>query len=128
MKRPPNNAGEYTFSGVPPANYTLVVSAASFQTKKFATFDVAVDQKVNISAMLTAGDVSTSVTVEAESSQVESTTAQLGTVIGTQQVNNLPLNGRNFTQLLQLTPGRHPSQYRAERRRQRRGYQYGQQL
>ncbi|MDE1160981.1 MAG: TonB-dependent receptor [Acidobacteriaceae bacterium] len=103
-----NNAGDYTFAGVPPARYTLAISAASFQTQKFAAFEVAVDQKVNIAATLKPGDVATSVTVEAEGAQVESTTAQLGTVIGTQQVNNLPLNGRNFTQLLQLTPGATP--------------------
>lgn len=103
-----NSAGEYTFAGIPPANYTMAVSAPSFQTKKFAAFQVDVDQRINLPVVLKAGDVSTSVTVEAEGAQVESTTAQLGTVIGTEEVNNLPLNGRNFTQLLQLTPGATP--------------------
>ena len=43
-------------------------------------------------------------TVEA-SAQLQVSTAELGTVIATKQVNDLPLNGRNFTQLLSLTPG-----------------------
>src|SRR5437899_5712168 len=48
---------------------------------------------------------SESVIVEAAGTQVESSTAQRGTVIGEKAVNDLPLNGRNFTQLLTLTPG-----------------------
>jgi hypothetical protein len=103
-----NGAGDYNFVSVPPARYTLSISAPTFQTQKFAAFDVAVDQKVNIDAVLKAGDVSTSVSVEAQGTQVESTTSQLGTVLGTKEVNDLPLNGRNFTQLLELTPGAAP--------------------
>src|SRR5580704_14693767 len=45
------------------------------------------------------------VTVEAGAQQLDLRGADLGTVIATKQVNELPLNGRNFTQLLQLTPG-----------------------
>src|SRR5260370_14920615 len=43
--------------------------------------------------------------VMAEASLVQATTTELGTVIATRVVNDLPLNGRNFTQLLTLTPG-----------------------
>ena len=103
-----NDAGDYNFVSVPPAKYILAISAPTFQTQKFAAFDVAVDQKVNINAVLKIGDVSTSVTVEAQGTEVESTTSQLGTVMGTKEVNDLPLNGRNFTQLLTLTPGAAP--------------------
>ncbi|WP_182277957.1 carboxypeptidase-like regulatory domain-containing protein [Granulicella sp. 5B5] len=103
-----NNTGDYNFVGVPPAKYTLSVTAPSFQTQKIAAFDVAVDQTVNINAVLKTGDVNVSVTVEAVGAQIESTTSQLGTVIGTKEVNDLPLNGRNFTQLLELTPGATP--------------------
>ena len=45
------------------------------------------------------------VTVSAAAAQLESSTAELGTVIDQKEVSNLPLNGRNFTQLLTLTPG-----------------------
>ena len=45
------------------------------------------------------------VAVEATAAQLDVTGATLGTVIETKQVNDLPLNGRNFTALLQLTPG-----------------------
>jgi len=103
-----NRAGDYNFVNVPPARYTLTISAPAFQTEKIAPFDVSVDQTVNLEATLKVGDVNVSVTVDAVGAQVESTTTELGTVIGTKEVNDLPLNGRNFSQLLMLTPGATP--------------------
>jgi hypothetical protein len=103
-----NGTGDYNFVGVPPAQYALTISAPAFQTEKIAAFQVAVDQKVSIDVVLKVGNASESITVEVVGAQVESTTSQLGTVIGTKAVNDLPLNGRNFTQLLQLTPGATP--------------------
>ena len=100
-----NATGDYFFSSVPPARYTLTFSAPSFQTETISAFEVAVAQAVTINATLQIGDVSETVTVEATGTQVESSTAQLGTVIDEKAVNDLPLNGRNFTQLLTLTPG-----------------------
>ena len=100
-----NSGGDYFFTSVPPARYTLTFSPPSFQTETIAAFEVAVAQAVTINASLRVGDVSQSVTVEAAGTQVESSTAQLGTVIGEKAVNDLPLDGRNFTQLLTLTPG-----------------------
>src|SRR5258705_10879597 len=92
------------FSSVRPAGYTLTFSAPSFQTETISAFEVSVAQAVTINATLTIGNVSQSVVVEATGTQVESSTAQLGTVIGGKAVNDLPLNGRNFTQWLTLTP------------------------
>jgi hypothetical protein len=103
-----NGVGDYNFVDVPPANYTLTVTAPSFQTERVEPFQVAVDQKVNINVSLKVGSADVSVTVEAVGTQVESTTSQLGTVMSTTEVNDLPLNGRNFTQLLELTPGATP--------------------
>jgi hypothetical protein len=100
-----NGAGAYVFTAIPPARYTLIFTAPTFQTESISAFQVAVAQAVTINATLHTGNVSESVTVEAAGTQVESSTAQLGTVIDEKAVNNLPLNGRNFTQLLTLTPG-----------------------
>jgi hypothetical protein len=100
-----NNSGAYVFTAIPPARYTLTFTAPTFQTEAISTFEVAVAQAVTINATLHTGSVTESVTVEAAGTQVESSTAQLGTVIDEKAVNNLPLNGRNFTQLLTLTPG-----------------------
>ncbi len=100
-----NGAGNYFFSDVPPARYTLTFAAANFQVETISAFEVPVAQAVTVNASLKVGDVKQSVTVEATGTQVESSTAQLGTVIGEKAVSDLPLDGRNFTQLLQLTPG-----------------------
>ena len=74
--------------------------AQGFQTETISAFDVGVAQAVTLNAVLKVGSVTETVTVEASGVQVESSTAQLGTVIDEKQVNNLPLDGRNFTQLL----------------------------
>src|SRR5258705_13879026 len=64
-----------------------------------------VNQTGRLDFRLTVGSSQQTLTVTANLSAVESTTSELGTVIATKPVNDLPLNGRNFTQLLTLTPG-----------------------
>lgn len=98
-------SGDYFFASVPPARYTLTFVHDGFTTETIAAFEVGVAQAVTINAALKTGAVTETVTVEATGVDVESTTSQLGTVIDQRQVENLPLNGRNFTQLLTLTPG-----------------------
>lgn len=100
-----NGTGNYFFTGVPPASYTLSVTATGFQKQTITAFSVGVAQTVTINPTLRLGSVSQSVTVQASGTQVESSTAQLGTVISDKTVSDLPLDGRNFTQLLDLTPG-----------------------
>jgi hypothetical protein len=100
-----NSTGNYFFTNLPPARYTLTFAATGFQKESISPFQVGVAQAVTLDAALRVGSVTETVTVEATGVEVESSTAQLGTVIGQQQVTNLPLNGRNFTQLLTLTPG-----------------------
>jgi hypothetical protein len=98
-------SGDYFFTGLPPARYSLFVSAATFETETISPFVVGVDQVVTVDVPLKVGNVNQSITVEATNTEVESSTAQLGSIIDTKAVNDLPLNGRNFTQLLDLTPG-----------------------
>ncbi|HZY61414.1 MAG TPA: carboxypeptidase-like regulatory domain-containing protein [Edaphobacter sp.] len=100
-----NGSGNYTFLNVPPGRYTLEFSAKGFQSVKINPFDLNVNQTVTLEGTLNVGSVDTSVSVEAEGASVESSTSELGSVIAQKQVHDLPLNGRNFTQLLTLTPG-----------------------
>src|SRR5947209_4326841 len=100
-----NDAGTYVFSDIIPGRYTLKVTAPSFSTKQVSDFVLAVSQTATIDITLDPGAQTAVVTVEATAEQLQVSTAELGTVIATKQVNDLPLNGRNFTQLLSLTPG-----------------------
>jgi hypothetical protein len=100
-----NESGTYVFSDINPGRYTLKVSAPSFSTKQVSDFVLAVNQTATIDVSLAAGAQTEVVSVEATTEQLQVSTAELGTVIATKQVNDLPLNGRNFTQLLSLTPG-----------------------
>jgi outer membrane receptor protein involved in Fe transport len=100
-----NDAGIYVFPGVLPGRYTLSVSKPGFKTTSQKEFTLYVNQTATFNFVLTVGQVTQTVTVQATGIHLEASTAELGTAISTTQVNNLPLNGRNFTQLLELTPG-----------------------
>jgi len=100
-----NDSGAYAFLDVNPGRYTMRVSASSFSTKQVNDFVLAVNQTATIDISLVAGAQTEVVSVEAQAEQLQVSSAELGTVIATKQVNDLPLNGRNFTQLLSLTPG-----------------------
>jgi hypothetical protein len=103
--RKTNNAGQYVFVDVQLGAYTLEVSKEGFATQKQTEFALEVNQTATIDLSLQVGTTATAVNVSAQATKVETSTAELGNVVGTQQVNSLPLNGRNFTQLLLLTPG-----------------------
>jgi len=100
-----NDAGNYVFLNIPPGRFGLSVNAAGFSSKKVSEFVLGVNQTATIDVALEVGSESQVVTVEASAEQLQVSNADLGTVIATKQVNDLPLNGRNFTQLLALTPG-----------------------
>jgi Carboxypeptidase regulatory-like domain len=103
-----NSSGAYQFLNIAPGNYTLTATASGFSPVKIAEFTLTVNQIATFNFHLKVGTLSTKVTVEAAPPVLNVTSANLGTVIGTRQVNDLPLNGRNFTQLLLLTPGVSP--------------------
>jgi len=100
-----NDTGTYVVTDINPGRYSLKVSAPSFSTKQVSDFVLAVNQTATIDVTLAPGAQTEVVNVEATTEQLQVSTAELGTVIATKQVNDLPLNGRNFTQLLSLTPG-----------------------
>jgi carboxypeptidase family protein/TonB-dependent receptor-like protein len=101
-----NADGAYVIAGLPGASYNITVTATGFQkyTANGVVLDVA--QKIRIDIPLTVGSVSEEVVVTGDSvAQVETTSAALGTTVTGKQIQQLELNGRNFTQLVTLTPG-----------------------
>jgi Carboxypeptidase regulatory-like domain/TonB dependent receptor len=100
-----NSAGFYVIPDIQPGEYDLTVSKGGFKTSQREDVTLDVNQTSTIDYTLDPGVVTQTVTVQATVAALETSTSELGVAIVRQEVNNLPLNGRNFTQLLDLTPG-----------------------
>ena len=103
-----NSSGFFTFVNVQPGPYTLSVTHPGFKAVRLPEFTVGVNQMVTQDLALTLGQVNETVTVEAQAKLIQQSSAELGSIVPEKAVEDLPLNGRNFTQLLTLTPGATP--------------------
>jgi hypothetical protein len=97
--------GLFAFLQLPIGDYSVKVEKAGFKTFTEAHIHLDLDQVFNLKATMELGVVSDTVTVEANSAQVETTSMQLESTVTSRQIVQLPLNGRNWTQLMQLQPG-----------------------
>src|SRR5262245_14513331 len=103
-----NASGLFTFVNVQPGLYTLAIKTTGFKSAQVPEFTVAVNQTVTQNVALSIGSVNETVTVQSQAELIQPSSAELGSVILQKAVQDLPLNGRNFTQLLTLTPGATP--------------------
>lgn len=100
------STGSFSFAGLPPGHYQLVVSKSGFKTlREPVTLEVA--QVANLSLTLETGAMTDSIVVTDTPALVDSATSDMGTTVQTKEIEDLPLNGRNFTQLATLIPGVH---------------------
>src|SRR5271170_6289109 len=97
--------GLFTFVQLPIGDYSVKVEKAGFKTFTEAHVHLDLDQVFNLRVGMELGVVSDTITVDANPAQVETTSMQLGTTVTGQQIVDIPLNGRNWTQLMQLQPG-----------------------
>jgi outer membrane receptor protein involved in Fe transport len=100
-----NDAGAYVMPDVQPGNYDLRVTKSGFGPVVKAEILLVVNQTATYDFALRAGAVNQVVEVQANPVALETSTAEVGVAVVKEQVNDLPLNGRNFTQILNLTPG-----------------------
>ncbi len=101
-----NSDGAYDFPSIVPGVYTMRASAAGFSSVTQPAVTLQVSQTATFDFQLSVGKAQENVTVNAsEGAALETSTSELGTVVSTQEVSDLPLNGRNFTQLLTITAG-----------------------
>ena len=100
-----NGAGSYALLNIAPGRYALNAKAPGFDETNIPLLTLTVGQVATVDFNLMVASQKAIVTVQASAPELEVSSANLGTVITTKQVNDLPLNGRNFTQLLELTPG-----------------------
>jgi len=100
-----NQQGEYSVPALPPGSYNVTVEAAGFKTIHQNGVVVEVDQRARLDFALTVGNNTETVTVEGGTPLLNTSDASVSTVIDHQFVENLPLNGRSFSSLIDLTPG-----------------------
>ena len=94
--------GFYRITALPAGNYTLAISAPGFATRTLA-LELTLNRTAVLDVTLTVGGVET--VVDVSSPVVDVTTAATGATITPRQITELPVNGRNYLDLLQLVPG-----------------------
>ncbi|HEY4354994.1 MAG TPA: TonB-dependent receptor [Acidobacteriaceae bacterium] len=97
--------GRYEFSSVPIGNYRVKAEAASFEQTQTASFTLLTNARQRVDLTMKPGAVTETVTVTSAPTQLETETSSRGQVIGTREVENLPLNGRSYADLVLLVPG-----------------------
>jgi outer membrane receptor protein involved in Fe transport len=100
-----NEQGRYSAPDLIVGTYDVQAKMPGFQTQIHDGVVLTVGQNVVVDFSLPVGQVTETVTVQGATTQVETTSAAISALIGQQQVQDLPLNGRNFEQLILLAPG-----------------------
>jgi len=99
------NTGLYTFPSVRPGRYRMAVTAPGFKVVSVTGITVNVQDHLEQNFKLVVGSISESMTVTADAYDVNTTDATVSTVVDRNFAENLPMNGRSFQTLIDLTPG-----------------------
>lgn len=103
-----NDDGFYSAPSLPIGRYTVSTSPSGFKKTVNAGLDLHVSENLVVNLGLEVGQVTETVNVSAEAAQVETRSGDVNSLISEKQVTELPLNGRNYAQLVLLTPGISP--------------------
>lgn len=99
-----NNEGRFVFPSLPPGQYSLTTTRQGFAPVEVKNVMLNVNDQVTLRITLQVGEISQSVEV-LEGASLINESAEVATVVDRQFVANLPLNGRSFQSLINLTPG-----------------------
>ena len=105
-----NDAGEYVASPLRIGRYTVSVEKQGFKTAVAGPIELKVQDRIPLDVTLQVGVATEKVTVNAGAVRLETETSDLGQVVDSRRVSTLPLNGRNYAQLAQLSAGVAPSE------------------
>ena len=101
-----NSTGDYLVPALPAGSYNIQVESTGFERYEVKALILRVAEKSRADATLTVGQLSTEVSVAGSNvAQVQTESAELSGVVTNKQIDQLVLNGRNFTQLITLIPG-----------------------
>lgn len=97
--------GDYTVPALDPGTYTIRVEESDFETMERTGITLYVATITRVDLHLTVGHEAQTVTVKADATLLQTQDASVGMVVGSREITGLPLNGRNYTLLAQLSPG-----------------------
>jgi hypothetical protein len=97
--------GAYQIAGLPAGSYNMTVSRRGFTTKIFQGLDITLNRTLNFKVSLEVGTVEQKIEVPASLPLLETTSSSEGATVLPEQIENMPINGRNYLDLLQLVPG-----------------------
>ncbi len=100
-----NAAGAYEVAALPAGAYTLTISHAGFSTQVINNLEITLNRTIKIDVTLEVGTVQQKVEVSGQIPLLETSSSSEGTTIVPQQIEEMPINGRNYLDLLQLVPG-----------------------
>src|SRR3954454_24327294 len=100
-----NESGQYLFSSIPVGTYSVLVEQPAFKRAQRTGVLVQANENVKVDVSLEVGDIKSTVSVEAEASQVETRSSSPKETVDSARVVELPLNGRNVADLALLATG-----------------------
>jgi Carboxypeptidase regulatory-like domain/TonB dependent receptor len=100
-----DQTGEYTAPNLLPGNYKVRAEAKGFKAFERSGVILEINGEVRVDLVMQPGEVSQTITVNESVPMVETTNAELGATLQAAIIQDIPLNGRNFENLLQLNPG-----------------------
>src|SRR5258707_8796173 len=100
-----NQSGNYVVTFLPVGQYSVTAEVTGFKRKTVTGIVLEVNQEPRVDIALEVGVVTDSVTVSGESTQLQTENAVVGQVVDNRYTTQIPLNGRDFSQLLLLVPG-----------------------
>jgi len=100
-----NASGDYSFSVLDPGDYTVSVQMTGFNSQTQENIRLDAYQNVHVSFVLQVGSIEQNMTVEASTTLVDTRGSQIGDTVDQKRIQDLPLNGRNAYDLVQIVPG-----------------------
>jgi hypothetical protein len=100
-----DNLGEYLITNLPVGLYSLTVERAGFRRSIQEGITLEVNQNARVDATLSVGQLTESISVNAEATGVDTRSTSVGEVIDRARIQELPLNGRNAMELARIVPG-----------------------
>ena len=100
-----DGSGEYSFSQLQPGHYTINILAPGFKKAAIANLAVEAGDRARADSKLELGATTETIEVQAQTPLLQADSASVSSTVTAQAVQDLPLNGRNFVQLVQLVPG-----------------------